>query len=133
VIWGGYHGLLIVFNHGIQKFRFKLPNFLSILITFFFVCYGWVFFKAADLGQALAMTRGLFGLRGIRFSNLPFVRRYDLLVIVFLCLIAWFWPNLEFWAKKIRPSALWLLLFVLVFWTDILFLNRASAFLYFQF
>ena len=133
VFWGGYHGLLIVLNHGIQKFKVAFPKFLSILITFFFVCYGWVFFKATDIGQARAMTRGLFGLQGVRFTNFPFLRRYDLFAIAFLCLIAWFCPNVEFWVKKIRPSVLWLLLFVLVFLADILFLNRASAFLYFQF
>lgn len=133
VIWGGYHGLLIVLNHGIQKIRITLPKFLSILITFFFVCYGWVFFKSADLGQAWAMTRGLFGFQGVRFSNFPFLLRYDLFVIVFLCLIAWCWPNVEFWVKKIKPSLFWLLFFVLVFIIDILYLNRASAFLYFQF
>jgi len=133
VIWGGYHGLLIVLNHGLQKIRITLPKFLLIGGTFFFVCYGWVFFRATDISQSWAMTRGLFGLQGIRFSNLTFLGRYNAFTIAFLCMIAWFWPNVEFWAKKIQPSAIWLLFFCLIFLADIFFLNRASTFLYFQF
>lgn len=133
ILWGVYHGLLIVWNHIAQKLRLSLPRFFSMLLTFLFVCYGWVLFKAVDLVQAWAMTRGLFGLQGLRFSDLPFVWKHDIVIIALLCLGAWFWPNVEFWVKKIRPNAFWLFVFLALFIMNLLFLNRTSIFLYFQF
>lgn len=133
VIWGGYHGLLIILNHWIEKWKWTFPKILSVLATFALVCYGWVFFKSTDIHQAWAMTLGLFGWHGIRFRDLPFVWSYDLAIIAFLCFIACLWPNVEFWIKKLRPNIAWFFIFLGLFMADLLFLNRASVFLYFQF
>ncbi len=57
IVWGGLHGLALAF-HKIWKQKTEklfLPianssfiNSLSVLITFHFVCLGWIFFKSAD-------------------------------------------------------------------------------------
>jgi alginate O-acetyltransferase complex protein AlgI len=133
VIWGSYHGVLIIGNHLIRKFKISLPRFLSASATFLLVAYGWVFFRSHNFQAAMQMTQGLIGRNGIRLNNLPFVWKKDLVLIVFLLFIAWFWPNVEYWVKKVKPTPAWFLIFSIFFIANILLLNRASAFLYFQF
>ncbi len=133
-LWGAYHGFLIVLNHLAEKWKLiRLPKFISVLVTFLLVGYGWVLFRATDLSQVQALTRGLFGLQGIRFSNFPFFWSHDLILVAALCCVAWFWPNAEFWVKKLKPNVVCFFLFLGLVIINILFLNRDSAFLYFQF
>jgi len=68
VIWGGYHGLLLAFGKVFRKFspetlreygsRLRL---LGIPVTFGLVCIGWVFFRAANLHDAVFVVRQMFG------------------------------------------------------------------------
>jgi alginate O-acetyltransferase complex protein AlgI len=66
VIWGMYHGLLIIAHNIYRKFKvclglkrfFNSPayRFISIFIFFHLTCIGWVFFRATSLQQALQMV-----------------------------------------------------------------------------
>jgi D-alanyl-lipoteichoic acid acyltransferase DltB (MBOAT superfamily) len=62
VIWGAMHGLALIVHHGWQGLRAgtsrapRLPTALGTLVTFYWVCIAWIFFRAATLEQALAMT-----------------------------------------------------------------------------
>ena len=61
LIWGALHGAAMV----VQRLcgdKVSLPKPLAWLITFAFVNFAWVFFRADSLGQALALLGGL--LRG---------------------------------------------------------------------
>jgi len=67
IIWGVYHGLLIV-AHRLgqrikQRFGFTWPTFLGALLswisTFCLLSLGWIFFRAHDLNQAWAMLRAV--------------------------------------------------------------------------
>jgi alginate O-acetyltransferase complex protein AlgI len=60
IIWGSVHGLGLIVNKVWTKFFGKiklLPKFMSHfiygLITFHFVCFCWIFFKASSLDTAL--------------------------------------------------------------------------------
>jgi alginate O-acetyltransferase complex protein AlgI len=56
IIWGGLHGLALTL-HKFYRSRFpKAPgqdslwkNFMRILVTFHFVCFCWIFFRAANI------------------------------------------------------------------------------------
>ena len=74
IVWGGLHGLALAF-HKIWKEKtekfFKpagnsfLLNAISVLITFHFVCFCWIFFKSADFtiaGQMIYQITHDFGL-----------------------------------------------------------------------
>jgi alginate O-acetyltransferase complex protein AlgI len=72
-IWGGLHGLYLVVNQvwiGLAD-RFRLPReipvwkWVATAITFFAVCFAWVFFRAADLAIASEIIRGMTGGFGI--------------------------------------------------------------------
>jgi alginate O-acetyltransferase complex protein AlgI len=67
MMWGTYHGLLLVAHRQWQEFRKRvgfewtgaLPSFISWALTFFAVCIGYVFFRANTVAQALAMLKAL--------------------------------------------------------------------------
>jgi alginate O-acetyltransferase complex protein AlgI len=67
IIWGAYHGVLLVvhrfWRQTQQRFGFewsgRLATLVSWLITFLVICLGWVFFRASNLSQAVAMVRAV--------------------------------------------------------------------------
>ena len=70
VIWGGYHGAMLSverFFRGDRKIR-EDWNWLypfKAIVTFALAMIGWVFFRAADLPQSLAIIKQMFtGARG---------------------------------------------------------------------
>ncbi len=57
-LWGLIHGLGLVSCNLWQRFistplRFRLPTVVARLLTFHFVCFAWIFFKAATPADAL--------------------------------------------------------------------------------
>jgi alginate O-acetyltransferase complex protein AlgI len=67
VIWGIYHGLLLVLHRAGQRLAqlspFDLPKSLgrplSWAATFVLVSWGWIFFRAADVAEAMQMFGAL--------------------------------------------------------------------------
>jgi alginate O-acetyltransferase complex protein AlgI len=65
LIWGGYHGLLLSLERlfGQAKHRERSWTFSDIaraIATFILVCIGWVFFRAANVHDALLVVGRLF-------------------------------------------------------------------------
>lgn len=63
VVWGIYHGLLSIAERTqtIKSARAALPRAVNVLITFFLVLVGWVFFRAPSLERALEILRAMCG------------------------------------------------------------------------
>ncbi|MFO1369669.1 MAG: MBOAT family O-acyltransferase [Marinagarivorans sp.] len=60
VIWGLWHGLgLVAQNIGRRLLNRPLPGAAARILTFVFVCIGWVFFRAEDLPRAWEFFQGL--------------------------------------------------------------------------
>jgi len=59
VIWGALHGAALAIHKLVSpllNFKSRAWNIISLLFTFHFVCFCWIFFRAADLtivGQVL--------------------------------------------------------------------------------
>ncbi|KFC94876.1 MBOAT family O-acyltransferase [Leminorella grimontii] len=95
IIWGALHGLgLVLFNCRNRLFP-SAPSgvavsFLARLLTFHYVCFAWIFFRANDLDTAMAIVRGISSLSlssltsgagaGAVWSFLLFFIAYPLLV-----------------------------------------------------
>ncbi len=64
VIWGLLHGLAIAFV--VLAFRKKksAPNPLSIVLTWMFVTYAWIWFRASSVDEARLIQEGLFITQG---------------------------------------------------------------------
>jgi len=138
VIWGFYHGVLIIINHmrrGSERFRqrengsFTL-KVLQVLITFHLVCAGWVIFRSENLMHAMVIFRNLLALNiSGPLKGAP--------IIIMLCVAAashvarekW---NLQKWFVSLPgPMQGWAYSIVAV--AVYLFFSVEEGFIYFQF
>ncbi len=75
IAWGGLHGVYLVVNHGWIALRQRLGQdperstpwgrAIGRLVTFIAVVAGWVFFRATNFDDAVAILRGMAGLNGV--------------------------------------------------------------------
>ncbi|MBP8074093.1 MAG: MBOAT family protein, partial [Bacteroidia bacterium] len=144
VIWGAFHGLLLVWEklteNGRKKLResafvSKIPRIWALLtmaLTFSLVVIGWVFFRSKNLGQATMVLKKLFvpdlhfNLGEVLGYNGPFNFAVSLLVIGLL-LLSYLLPK----DLKMRHN----LAFLVVTGIVILLFGKggSSDFIYFQF
>jgi alginate O-acetyltransferase complex protein AlgI len=65
VAWGGLHGLALAFEKLMsEKLKIKKTLFLKFmgtLLTFHFVCFCWIFFKAETFGDSIFMLKQISG------------------------------------------------------------------------
>lgn len=136
VLWGGWHGFGLVCHRYWEQHRSgakALPIWLSTPLTFGFVVWGWVLFRATSLAQIGAMTSGL------AVWQVPtwFVHYLCLLALVVSPVI-----GLEIWQKRKRShfviltAPTWLLgtIYGVLFMSIVLFWEKkAVPFIYFQF
>jgi alginate O-acetyltransferase complex protein AlgI len=91
IVWGAYHGLLLVGHRLGQQAKRALPYrppsnvgpALSWTATFGFVCLGWLFFRAHTLTQAFTMFRAVLNPSSYQRMSLP-VSYYVLTIVVVL-------------------------------------------------
>jgi alginate O-acetyltransferase complex protein AlgI len=86
ILWGGLHGLALAFDKmcmklfgRLEKVRSKtfliLKKALGVFLTFHFVCFCWIFFKAGTLAKAETMLYQIFhNFNGQAF--LPLIHNY---------------------------------------------------------
>jgi D-alanyl-lipoteichoic acid acyltransferase DltB (MBOAT superfamily) len=60
IIWGGLHGLALAAHKMIAQAKFKMPSWLSLIITFHFVCFCWIFFKSKSFDTSSAIISQIF-------------------------------------------------------------------------
>jgi len=65
VIWGGLHGAGLAAGVLWRRLLPPMPAGLTWALTFAFVAFAWVFFRAANLDQAMLMLRAMAGANGI--------------------------------------------------------------------
>lgn len=77
MIWGVYHGLALIIHRefGYLKEEFgtlkkivnsKFGHIVSVVLTFHFVCIGWVFFRVHDIGSAFAIVKRMVTMAPLR-------------------------------------------------------------------
>jgi len=131
VVWGAYHGALLIAYRAVQPSWDALPVGLRRILMFGLVVIGWVFFRAASFDMALHLLGTMFV--PTAGTLVPEVG----LVMLALAVAAW-------WAM-IGPNAFeinhdergfgWRAILAASFATSLAFIagSRASPFLYFQF
>ncbi len=66
VLWGGLHGIGLIISKiknrifGENRMRSVFFRFVSILVTFHFVSFSWIFFRSANMNDALIMFSRIF-------------------------------------------------------------------------
>jgi alginate O-acetyltransferase complex protein AlgI len=71
VLWGAWHGAFLAAERAFRGSRLanRVPKLVGVLGTMLVVIAGWVTFRAANLGQALAVYRGMLGINGFALSG----------------------------------------------------------------
>ncbi len=154
IFWGFLHGMALIIHRVWSNLGFKMWTWLAWFITFNFVNIAWVFFRAKEWDDAIKVLKGMIGLSGIilpsAFSNkLVFLSQYGvefggfvknikgdiftpLWIIIGLIFVIIFKNSIE----KIQSNKLNLkmaLFSSFIFFYEILYLNKVSEFLYFNF
>lgn len=71
VIWGGLHGLYLLLERGLISLPWPAWTYRPLAarlalgaVTFFLVCFAWVFFRATDLSSANHLVAAMLGAQG---------------------------------------------------------------------
>lgn len=86
VLWGIFHGLGLLVE---RRLGLRLPRIAALVLTFHFVCFGWILFRAESLGAAGAVLARLFGAWTTEFTSLTWVP----VALIAAALAAHFWPR----------------------------------------
>ncbi len=148
IIWGALNAIYflpyLLTNSNRQNLEIVaqgkiFPTFLEfcgMLLTFLMAVFGWIFFRAQDINQALEFILHIFSNDLFKQPKLPNAAN---VVVVFICitmLIEWFGREgkyaLENLVSKWNTPLRWLFYFVLI--TCIIVLSgKEQEFIYFQF
>jgi D-alanyl-lipoteichoic acid acyltransferase DltB (MBOAT superfamily) len=117
VFWGGMHGIALAIHKFVQKFTDKikssfLSRFSSWFITFHFVIFLWIFFRATDIIESRTVTVVQDGVKTEAIQNVKvdaFVVSWTMIKQIFTNLDLSFAP--KFWEARY----LWVILVVIGF------------------
>ncbi|MDR0940672.1 MAG: MBOAT family protein [Bacteroidales bacterium] len=84
IFWGAYHGLFLVLERAfLLKVYKKIGALPRVLITFFLVAIGWVFFRIEHFGDAIAFVKRLFAFEKGDFAMNPEFFFYLFVAVIF--------------------------------------------------
>ena len=135
IFWGALHGIALVTYQFWLQMNIKMHYFLAGTLTFLFVNFSWIFFRAKEWKDATKILAGMLGFNGIGILNLT-----PIIYIVFFLGVVWKAKNSLQWAEQInnRSRAVYIALFLGTF--AILQLNNfqisndnTMEFIYFNF
>ena len=135
VFWGLLHGIALVVHRFWLKVNISMNYIFAGLLTFLFVNFSWVFFRAEEWKDAIKILTGMLG-----FNGLGILEIVPAIYIVFFLGIIWTAKNSMQWAeqKNSKSQALYFALFLGII--AILQLNnfqisndKTMEFLYFNF
>ncbi len=157
ILWGSLHGAALVVNHYWKKLKIKMPAVVGWFLTFNFVNFAFVFFRARDWKDAMKVFKGMFGMNGVvlprSFDKLSFLADLNVkfskdwldaakgdvhvdtvlwttLVAFILIVMA---KNSNQLTNEFRPGWKCFAFIVIVAFWALFDMNKVSEFLYFQF
>lgn len=154
IIWGGLHGIYLAINHWWRTLNIQLPKPLAWSTTFVAVLLGWVLFRAQSFNDAAQLLQTMLGIKsftpGTELSNYGFkqfvnlqnsvyipeffgYKILSLFTLATLLLGVVFLPNTQQILQNLKPRWWTAIGIGLLAGSSLLFLNRVSEFLYFQF
>ncbi len=133
ILWGAYHGILLIFYQLTRPLNLIRWRRLSILLTFAVVMLGWVLFRSTSLSMAISLYRSILGLQG--FESFAAIRdvvgsRMVIWIGIALILEIVIPPDLE---RRVKPRWTEAIAFCVVAIWALLSIGTAQRFLYFQF
>jgi alginate O-acetyltransferase complex protein AlgI len=144
IIWGALHGIGLVINRtwnmlfSKNRINGKVFRFISVFITFQFVCFCWIFFRAPDMNSVSIMLKQIFeNFSPGSYLNIITVY-YSFIVLLLVGYIIHFLPEKtkESYRGIFIKIPLLIQLFIIMVVAIILFRMRATEvtpFIYFRF
>ena len=130
VVWGAYHGLLLVGYRLVQTGFDRWPRLLRRAVTFVLVVIGWVFFRSDNFGIALSLLHSMFWWT----DGVTVPWRYTLLGCILLAgSIAHFGRNTSEMRHEWGPWSSLGLASLFGICVMVIFAAQYSPFIYFQF
>lgn len=139
VVWGALQGLALTVVHGLRKLGLtkvlSLPRWFWIIVTFHFVTFCWILFRAPDMAVAWRVMCGPFT---APFGDLNLFIQEHLFLLVVLCLFfaTHYWDlhrTIRRFTIKVPNTVFWLIIGFI--WLIALTMNVTSAdkFIYYDF
>ena len=153
IIWGMLHALASVAYRFWKGLGFVMNKYAAWALTFMFVNFAWVFFRAKTLDDAFRVLRGMFGLSGAPAKlpleriaypdiflrevfaplNLTMPMLYSMAVLCAASVVAFFCPNSIEMKDRFSPTPKLAAFTVALLAVSLLNLNKVSEFIYFNF
>jgi D-alanyl-lipoteichoic acid acyltransferase DltB (MBOAT superfamily) len=154
VIWGALHGAALVANHLWRRKKLKMPWILAWLVTFLFINFSFVIFRAKTLPDAVKILKAMIGLgtptlalwhESITFKTLTHSSIWKALLVniqgrdsTFLVLLAvliftFITKNSIQLAETFKPDWKRFLFLLAIAMYSLLNMGKVTEFLYFQF
>lgn len=146
VIFALMHAGGLAMNQCWKHWRLPMPRPLSRAVTLLWVAVSFVFFRAANVEEALQVLGAMAGLHGrvwpghLNFSSMainfndPVLAQLPLVIFALALALVAFCPDSEELAeRRFSPSLSWALGIATLFIISLLHFTQVTAFLYFQF
>jgi len=135
ILWGGLHGLALCVHRLFSKdLKLSLPAVVAWPMTMLFLFHADVIIRSKDLATAGRVFRGLYRVPagGLKTAFSDFSLNEMSLILIALG-IAWLLPNAAARIRQFKPNLLMLTATVILLCVSVLFINRLSPFIYFNF
>ncbi len=139
ICWGLYHAFFMIAERANNKnaLYYKAPRVVQILLTQVIVLFGWVLFRADNIGEAWRMWKAMLGLMPVSaFDAVLAAEIFTPTTITFMVIAAFcsFWRFRSFdWCDQVSLKKAFVALGLFVLATLALFTQSYNPFLYFQF
>lgn len=151
LIWGVMHGLASIICRYWKLAGFKMNAILAWVVTFLFVHFAWVFFRALTFADAISVLKAMFGFNGTGlpgglarvfteldkswFTSFPFqAHSVELAVTLGIgLLITWFAKNSTEIMYETKRNLIMAVFAAALLFYSVMQLQEVSEFLYFNF
>ena len=142
IIWGMLHGICILIHRVWKNSKRKMNKFIGWFITMNLVNIFWIFFRAKDLASAFKVIKGMFDISHIKsFLSLEFIKytstelgnKITMIFLIISIIIILFPKNSLNRIKNFKESKYNIIELSIYMSLGIVFINRVSKFLYFNF
>ena len=125
IIWGFLHGIFLI---GQRIIPIKLPNIITVFLTFLLTSLAWVFFRAPNLGDSLFIIQHIFEMKSFQLLGVFAIVKIVYLILCILCLDLFYFEYFNQYSFKAIAINSILFLHIILFAS---FNN--NGFIYFQF
>ncbi len=134
IVWGTLHGVALVVHRIYNKAGYSMPDWVGIILTFFYVNITWVFFRSPSWTDAMNMLRAMFGMQH-GSPDFTLINDFYFAPIWLISVLLLFGKNSNEWSDQFKPKMSYAWRTVALIWINLIFLNSLlnQEFLYFDF